>query len=107
MVSGDPRTIGSFGELPDEANACKWTIEFNTTLAVIPGLEDVNFFEVGTDDDDRPIYFGALENETNDIDYEESEYDRIMDCLRKVKDHVTIEKKLFFTWYEQPESSDC
>lgn len=106
MVTGNPNTLGSFGELPEENNSCRWEIEFHTTMEVIPGLEDVGMVCVGEDDEGRMLWYCALENETNDINYEEREYERIMWCLRKVKDHVTIEKERFFTWYEQPEPSD-
>lgn len=108
MVSGDPRTIGSFGELPEEyvPNTCSWKIEFTTTLSVIPGLENVGMKEAGTDDEDRPMFWAILENETSDIEYEYPEFERILECLRKVGTAVLDIDNEFVQWYEEPEHED-
>jgi len=108
MVTGNPNTLGSFGELPEEydPNTCSWKIEFTTTLRVIPGLENVGMEEIGTDDEGRPIFWAILENETSDIDYEHSEFERILKCLYKAGTAVLDIDNEFVSWYEEPEPGD-
>ena len=98
MVTGNPNTLGSFGELPEDDNRCKWYIIVRHNNQTIPGIDaELN---PDYDDDGNLTWEITLMNDTEYLDEEELEYERIMDCLKKAG--AILEDYEFESWYENP-----
>lgn len=103
MVSGDPRTLGSFGELPEEHDDNYFSYEINGYCDATP--ENVRIldslrvnFRIEKDDDEGDILCFEIE-ESGDIDYDNYEY--IKQQLSKLKGMV-YNDDMYESSYEGP-----